>query len=57
MTFEGAEIREQNVSFAIVVVKPNVLNYTSRPRNWLVDFKRYSSGRPVVLNGLISKVA
>lgn len=30
MTFEGALIKEQGITFAIVIVKPSVLNSTDR---------------------------
>jgi len=30
MQFEGAVIKEQGVTFAIVIVKPNVLDYPSQ---------------------------
>lgn len=49
MTFEGAEIREQNASFAIVVVKSHVINDTSRARDCAANFGRYFPGRPVIL--------
>jgi len=49
MTFEGAEIREQNVSFAIVVVKPHVFNDAVRARDCAANFGRYFPGRPLIL--------
>lgn len=49
MTFEGAVIKEQGVSFAIVVVKEHVLNSSSECNNARSGFQTIFPGMPVVL--------
>lgn len=48
MQFDGAVIKEQGVTFAVVVVKPTVLNSSNREsvRN---EFAGFFPGVPVVL--------
>jgi hypothetical protein len=49
MTFEGALVKEQGVSFAIVVVKSHVLNNHSEADQTAHSFRRAFGGVPVVL--------
>jgi len=50
MQFEGAVIKEQGVTFAIVIVKPHVLNNQTEAENLIVSFQRQAfAGIPVVL--------
>lgn len=48
MSFDAALVKEQGVTFAVVVVKPHVLDssYREETRN---SFKRYFPGVPIVL--------
>lgn len=48
MQFDGALIKEQGVNFAVVVVKPNVLDSTSREQT-RQSFSRYFPGVPIIL--------
>lgn len=49
MTFEGALIREQNVTFAVVIVKRHVVQSDSAARDAIVTFASAFPGVPVVL--------
>ena len=49
MQFDGALIKERGVSFAIVVVKPNVLDYSTEREQARQEFSRYFPGVPLVL--------
>lgn len=49
MHFEGALIKEQNVTFAIVVVKPEVLNNSTRITDARNQFGRYFPSVPLIL--------
>jgi hypothetical protein len=49
MQFEGALVKEQGVTFAIVVVKPYVLNNHSEIDSTRVGFRRYFPGVPIIL--------
>lgn len=50
MTFEGAVIKEQGVTFAVVVVKRHILNNRHQASQVATDFQRsYFPGIPVVL--------
>lgn len=49
MQFEGALVKEQGVTFAIVVVKPYVLNNHSEIDNTRAGFRRYFPGVPIIL--------
>jgi hypothetical protein len=51
MQFDGAVIREQGVTFAIVVVKQHVLNSGSQALSAVRGFARYFPGLPVILMG------
>ncbi len=51
MTFEGAVISEQNVTFAIVVVKPHVVDNATEANRAIVSFCPVFHGLPVVLMG------
>lgn len=51
MTFEGAIVREQNVTFAIVVVKPHVFDNTTEANRAMGSFRPVFPGLPVVLMG------
>ena len=48
MTFDGAVIKEQGVTFAITVVKPNVLNSPNREKIQ-ARFSSVFDGLPTVL--------
>jgi hypothetical protein len=49
MEFEGAVLREQGVTFAIVVVKPHVLQSTHDANQTIASFVPVFPGMPVVL--------
>ena len=49
MTFEGAVIREQGVTFAVVVVKRHVVDSRTGAGEAIVAFQPYFPGIPVVL--------
>lgn len=49
MSFDGAVIKEQGVTFAIVVVKPHVLNTTSSCDEARQGFSRFFPGIPIIL--------
>lgn len=50
MQFEGAIIKEQGITFAIVIVKPHVINNHSEANNMIQTFQVQAfGGIPVVL--------
>lgn len=49
MNFEGALVKEQNVTFAIVVVRPDVLNHSTRINEARNLFSRYFPDVPLIL--------
>lgn len=49
MQFEGAVIKEQGVTFAIVIVKPQVLNSTVSSDQFRSSFQGVFPGVPIVL--------
>jgi hypothetical protein len=49
MQFDGAVIREQGVKFAIVVVKPHVLDNSSSSQSAIFSFGRFFPGIPIIL--------
>jgi hypothetical protein len=49
MQFEGALIKEQGVTFAIVVVKPHVLNSSSECNSARIGFSGVFPGVPIIL--------
>ncbi len=49
MKFQGALIKEQGVSFAIVIVKPYVLQNQSQANEMQISFKRVFGNIPIVL--------
>jgi len=49
MQFEGAVIKEQGVTFAIVIVKPNVLNSTHQCDEARNSFRIIFPGMPIIL--------
>jgi hypothetical protein len=49
MHFDGAVIREQGITFAIVVVKPQVLNSTASCDDARSDFRSFFPGIPIIL--------
>jgi hypothetical protein len=49
MTFQGAVIKEQGVSFAVVVVKKHVLDSSTEANSAIRSFYRVFGGIPVVL--------
>jgi hypothetical protein len=51
MTFEGAVVREQGVTFAVVVVKKYVVETTSEAQSAVRSFSPAFPGLPVVLMG------
>lgn len=51
MQFEGAVIREQGVTFAVVVVKRHILNNSFEANRAINSFAPVFPGLPVVLMG------
>ena len=49
MQFEGALIKEQGVTFAIVVVKPHVLDNSNESENARRGFQSVFPGVPIIL--------
>jgi len=49
MQFDGAVIREQGVRFAIVVVKPHVLDSSSASQSARFSYSRFFPGMPIIL--------
>jgi hypothetical protein len=49
MQFEGALVREQGVTFAIVIVKPHVLNSGQQAEEVADSFQPAFPGVPIVL--------
>lgn len=49
MRFQGAIVREQNVTFAIAVVKQHVIDSRSSASSAISAFSRVFPGMPVVL--------
>lgn len=49
MLFEGAVIKEQGVTFAIVIVKPHVLNNSSSANDARGSFRSLFPGMPIIL--------
>ncbi len=46
---EGAVVKEQGITFAIVIVKQYVLNSTSECQKALLSFQSYFPGMPIIL--------
>ena len=55
MTFDGAVIREQGVTFALVVVQSHVVQNRSEAAKAISAFQPYFPGMPVVLVGQDSR--
>lgn len=55
MTFDGAVIREQGVTFALVVVKAHVVQNRSQAGEAISAFQPHFPGMPVVLVGQDSR--
>ena len=51
MTFEGAVIREQGVTFALVVVKNHLVQHSFSAKKAISAFQSCFPGMPVVLVG------
>lgn len=49
MSFDGAVVKEQGVTFAIVVVKPHILNTNSSCDDARQGFSRFFPGMPIIL--------
>ena len=49
MKFQGAKIREQGVDFAIVIVKPHILNSPNERNETISSFSPIFPGIPLVL--------
>ena len=49
MQFDGALIKEQGVNFAVVVVKPNVLDTSTTREQTRQGFSQYFPGVPIIL--------
>ncbi|KON86591.1 hypothetical protein AF332_07010 [Sporosarcina globispora] len=49
MQFEGAVIKEQGITFAIVIVKPHVLNNSHSIDDARQGFSRHFPGMPLIL--------
>jgi hypothetical protein len=55
MTFDGAIVKEQGITFAIVVVKPHVLNNSHTANEARTSFSQYFPGMPLILMAQNSK--
>lgn len=55
MTFDGAVIREQGVTFALVVVKSHIVQNRFEAGETISAFQPYFPGMPVVLVGQDSR--
>lgn len=51
MQFDGAVIKEQGVTFAIVIVKPHVFNSSSEAERARSSFRGIFPGVPIILMG------
>jgi len=51
MTFEGAVVKERNVTFAVVVVKQHVVDNSVEANRTIVSFHPVFPGLPVVFMG------
>lgn len=49
MQFEGAVVKEQGVTFAIVVVKPHILNNSMECDDARQSFRSFFLGVPIIL--------
>jgi hypothetical protein len=49
MTFQGAVIREQGITFAVVIVKKHVIDNSSEAGRAIASFQPVFPGLPVVL--------
>lgn len=49
MQFDGALVKEQGVTFAVVVVKPQVLNNRAAASQVAAGFEGHFPGAPIVL--------
>jgi hypothetical protein len=49
MTFQGAIVKEQGVTFAIVIVKKSVIDNHAEAGRAIISFQPYFPGLPVVL--------
>jgi hypothetical protein len=49
MQFQGAVIKEQGITFAIVIVKPNVLDVSSKREEVRQGFIRFFPQMPIIL--------
>lgn len=49
MRFQGAVIKEQGLTFAVVIVKPHVLDSSSRAAEAIGSFRPVFGGIPTVL--------
>lgn len=49
MQFDGAVIKEQGVTFAIVVVKKHILDNRVEAGSTISSFERYFPGMPIIL--------
>ncbi len=49
MRFQGAVIKEQGVTFAVVIVKPHVVSNSSEAHDAIASFQPLFPGVPVVL--------
>lgn len=49
MKFQGALVKEQGITFAIVIVKPHILNDRSRANEMQMSFRSVFGNVPTVL--------
>jgi hypothetical protein len=49
MNFEGAVIKEQGITFAIVIVKKSVVDFQSEAENAIRSFQPVFPGLPIIL--------
>lgn len=55
MKVQGAVIKEQGITFAIVVVKKHVVDSTSQSEDAICAFSRFFPGMPIALMGQDSR--
>lgn len=49
MTFQGAVIKEQGVTFAVIVVKKHILDSSIQSRQVISSFRKFFPGLPITL--------
>ena len=49
MNIDGAIIKEQGITFAIVIVKPHIINNSNDSNEARIAFQQYFPGIPIIL--------